>query len=261
MIKLKTMKNITRLLYFTLLLITSISYGQNLPKFVHVKGGTFTMGDEWGLGNKDQRPTHEVNLKGFNISQTEVTVAQYRYYCEATGTAMPEAPSWGWQSNHPMVNVSWNDALKYANWLSNKLDQIVRLPYEAEWEFAARGGNKAKGYKYSGAKNIGDVSWYDDNSDNKTKAVAGKKANELGIYDMSGNVFEWCMDKYGGDYYANSPKNNPEGETEGDARVIRGGGWHLDASFCSVAFRYGSTFNGELYDYFGFRVVAINDKQ
>jgi len=255
------MKNITRLLYFTLLLITSISYGQNLPKFVHVKGGTFTMGDEWGLGNKDQRPTHEVNLKGFNISQTEVTVAQYRYYCEATGTAMPEAPSWGWQSNHPMVNVSWNDALKYANWLSNKLDQIVRLPYEAEWEFAARGGNKAKGYKYSGAKNIGDVSWYDDNSDNKTKAVAGKKANELGIYDMSGNVFEWCMDKYGGDYYANSPKNNPEGETEGDARVIRGGGWHLDASFCSVAFRYGSTFNGELYDYFGFRVVAINDKQ
>lgn len=255
------MKNITRLLYFTLLLITSISFGQNLPKFVHVQGGTFTMGDEWGLSNKDQRPTHEVSLKSFNISQTEVTVAQYRYYCETTGTAMPEAPSWGWQNNHPIVNVNWNDAVNYANWLSDKLDQIVRLPYEAEWEFAARGGNKAKSYKYSGANNIADVSWYNDNSDNKTKAVAGKKANELGLYDMSGNVWEWCMDKYEGDYYANSPKNNPKGATKGDARVIRGGGWHLDATFCSVAYRYGSAFNGELYDYFGFRVVSIKNKQ
>ena len=250
------MKNSTRIIYFTLLLITSLSHGQNLPKFVHVKGGTFTMGDERGLGNKDQRPTHKVRVKGFNMSQTEVTVAQYRYYCKATGTAMPKAPSWGWQSNHPIVNVSWNDAVKYANWLSNKLDQRVRLPYEAEWEFAARGGKKAKGYKYSGANNIADVSWYDDNSDKKTSAVAGKKANELGLYDMSGNAFEWCMDIYGGDYYANSPKNNPKGATKGDARVIRGGGWHLNATFCSVAFRNGSNFDGELYDYFGFRVVS-----
>ncbi len=250
------MKNSTRIIYFTLLLITSLCYGQNLPKFVHIQGGTFTMGDETGLGNKDQRPIHAVSVKEFNISQTEVTVAQYRYYCKATGAAMPKAPNWGWQSNHPIVNVSRQDAIKYANWLSNKLKKIVRLPYEAEWEYAARGGNKSKGYKYSGSNNITDVSWYDGNSDKKTNAVAGKKANELGLYDMSGNVFEWCMDTYGSDYYASSPKNNPKGATKGNARVIRGGGWHLNATFCSVAFRYGATFDGELYDYFGFRVVS-----
>ena len=235
----------------------NISFEQNLPKFVQVEGGTFTMGDAWGQSNKDQRPTHEVTLKSFNISQTEVTVAQYRYYCNATGVAMPKEPSWGWQNNHPIVNISWQDAINYADWLSEKLEQMVRLPYEAEWEYAARGGNKAKGYKYSGANNIADVSWYDDNSGNKTNAVAGKKANELGLYDMSGNVWEWCMDKYAGDYYADSPKNNPKGAAKGDARAIRGGGWNLNATFSSVAYRYGSTFDGELYDYFGFRVVSV----
>ncbi len=255
------MINTTRLIYFSLLLITSISFGQNLPKFIHVEGGTFTMGDEWGLGNKDQRPTHEVTLNSFNISQTEVTVAQYRYYSDTTGVAMPKEPSWGWQDNHPMVNVSWRDAMDYADWLSNELDQKVRLPYEAEWEYAARGGNKSKGYKYSGANNIADVSWYDGNSDKRTNAVAGKKANELGLYDMSGNTLEWCMDKYGG--YTNSPKDNPKGANEEGRRVrrvIRGGGWNLDTTFSSVAFRYGSGFTGELFDYFGFRVVTIKEK-
>lgn len=254
------MKNKMQLIYFSLLLITGVSFGQNLPKFIHVEGGTFNMGDEWGLGNEDQRPTHEVTLKNFNISQTEVTVAQYRNYCDSTGVAMPKAPSWGWQDNHPMVNVSWRDAMDYTDWLSNKLDQKVRLPYEAEWEYAARGGNKSKGYKYSGANNIADVSWHGVNSQKKTNAVAGKKANELGLYDMSGNTLEWCMDKYGSDYYANSPKSNPNGATEGDRRVIRGGSWNLDDTFSSVAFRYGSSFDGELYEYFGFRVVSIKKK-
>ena len=254
------MKKIIGIIYIPLLFITSICFGQNFPKFVHVEGGTFTMGDEWGLGNKDQRPTHEVTLKSFDMSETEVTVAQYRFYCDTTGVAMPKEPSWGWQNNHPMVNVSWRDAMDYTDWLSNKLDQKVRLPYEAEWEYAARGGNKSKGYKYSGANNITDVSWNDRNSDKRTNVVAGKKANELGLYDMSGNALEWCMDKYGGNYYANSPKNNPKGATEGDRRVIRGGAWNLDDTFSSVAFRYGSNFDGELYDYFGFRVV-LNKKK
>ncbi len=251
------MKKTPFLIFVALLLLTFTSYGQDLPKFVHVKGGTFTMGDEWGAGNKDQRPTHEVTLKSFDISQTEITVAQYRYYCNATGIAMPKAPSWGWQDDHPIVNVSWRDAMNYAEWLSGRLDQEVRLPYEAEWEYAARGGHMSKGFKYSGANDTDAVSWYDANSKEKTNAVASRKANELGLYDMSGNAFEWCMDKYGGDYYAHSPKNNPKGAIKGDARVVRGGGWNLDTTFCSVAFRYGSTFNGELYDYFGFRVASI----
>ena len=255
------MKKITSLIYFTFLLITSISFGQNLPNFIDVEGGTFSMGDKEGLGNKDQRPTHQVTLKSFKISQTEVTVAQYRYYCKETGVGMPKEPSWGWQDNHPMVNVSWRDAMDYADWLSGKLKQKVRLPYEAEWEYAARGGNKSKGYKYSGANNITEVSWHDGNSNNKTNDVAGKKANELGLYDMSGNAFEWCMDKYGVDYYANSPKDNPKGAANGDRRIVRGGGWNLNNNFSSVAFRYGSRFTGELYDYFGFRVVKVIKNQ
>ena len=254
------MKNTTRLLVLMLLIITISSFGQNLPKFVHVEGDTFTMGDETGKGNKNQRPTHEVTLNSFNISQTEVTVAQYRFYCNETGVGMPKEPSWGWQDNHPMVNVSWRDAMDYSDWLSSKLKQKVRLPYEAEWEYAARGGNKSKGYKYSGSNNISDVSWYDGNSINKTNVVATKKTNELGLYDMSGNAFEWCMDKYGDDYYANSPKKNPKGAAEGDKRIVRGGGWNLSSNFCSVAFRYGSKFTGELYEYFGFRVVLEEKK-
>lgn len=253
------MKNTTRLLILVLLTIMNNSFGQNLPKFAHVEGGTFTMGDETGKGNKNQRPTHEVSLNSFNISQTEVTVAQYRFYCNETGVGMPKAPSWGWQDNHPMVNVSWRDAMDYADWLSGKLDQKVRLPFEAEWEYAARGGNKSKGYKYSGSNDITDVSWYDGNSNKRTNAVATKKANELGLYDMSGNAFEWCMDKYAENYYANSPKENPKGtieqESQLDRRIIRGGGWNLNETFCSVAFRYASNFTGELYEYFGFRVV------
>lgn len=255
------MKNNTRLCLILLLITTGISFGQNHPDFVHVEGGTFTMGDEWGQSNEDQRPTHVVTLKSFDISQTEVTVAQYRHYCKATGAAMPKAPIWGWQNNHPIVNVSWQDAMNFANWLSDTLNETVRLPYEAEWEYAARGGNKSKGYKYSGTNSITDVSWYDANANNKTNPVAGKKANALGLYDMSGNAWEWCMDTYGADYYTNSPKNTPKGPTQGDARVIRGGSWNLNATFSTVAYRYGSTFDGELYDYFGFRVVLIKNKE
>ena len=250
------MNKTTLLLCIIILFITGINFGQNRPKFVHVPGGSFKMGDEWGISNKDQRPVHQVTLKSFNISQTEITVAQYREYCNATGTKMPKEPSWGWQDNHPIVNVSWHDATNYTKWLSEQLNKTIRLPYEAEWEYAARGGNRSKSYKYSGGNNIQKVSWYGDNSNKTTQKVASKQPNELGLYDMSGNVWEWCMDRYGGDYYANSPKNDPKGETKGDARVIRGGGWHLGASFCSVAYRYGSAFNGEVYEYFGFRVAS-----
>jgi len=249
------MKNKIQLIGLCIILMTGVGFGQNYPSFVHVKGGTYTMGDEWGKGHEDQRPTHEVTIKSFNISETEVTVAQYRTYSDSTGVPMPKEPSWGWQDNHPIVNVSWRDAMDYADWLSAKLEQRIRLPYEAEWEYAARGGLKSKGYKYSGSNNLEEVGWYDGNSGNRIHKVASKKANELGLYDMSGNTLEWCKDKYASDYYANSPKNNPTGAREGDRRVIRGGGWNVNALISSVAFRYGSAFTGELYDYFGFRVV------
>lgn len=248
------MKKITRLLCLILLFITGISFGQKLPKFVHIKGGAFIMGDETGLGRENQRPTHKVNLNSFRISETEVTVAQYRYYCNETGVTMPKEPSWGWQDNYPIVNVTWQDAINYTNWLSNKLGKKVRLPYEAEWEYAARGGKKSKGYKHSGGNNIDEVGWFRDNSNNKAHPVAGKKANELGLYDMSGNVWEWCMDIFAADYYANSPKKNPKGAAEGEARVIRSGSWNFNTN---LAFRYGGNdSSGEVYEYFGFRVAS-----
>jgi formylglycine-generating enzyme len=224
------------------------------PEMVLVEGGSFTMGDEWGMGSEDELPTHEVSLKNFKISKTEVTVKQYRQFCRETGRSMPEAPSWGWQDNNPMVNVSWNDAVAYCDWLSDKMDGLYRLPTEAEWEYAARGGKNSKGFKYSGGQSMHSVGWFSENSNSRTQAVASKKPNELGIYDMSGNVWEWCSDWYGKDYYANSPSSNPRGPSSGSSRVLRGGGWYSDAARCRVARRYGSTpdyrnFNG------GFRVV------
>jgi len=250
------MKNKTKLTTLVLLLIVSISFGQNLPKFVYVQGGTFTMGDEWNSGNTDELPTHEVTVKSFNISQTEITVAQYRYYCNATETAMPEEPDWGWQDNHPIVNVSWHDAINYANWLSEKLNLKVRLPYESEWEYAARGANKTKDYKYSGSNNMENAGWFSGNSGYKIHDVATNRANELGLYDMSGNVWEWCMDKYDENYYDYSPKSNPKGATKGERRVVRGGSWNDGAAYSRIANRRWDSPNSIVYSS-GIRLVSF----
>ncbi len=224
------------------------------PEMVLVEGGSFTMGDEWGVGEPDELPTHEVTLKGFKISKTEVTVKQYRQFCRETGKSMPTAPSWGWQDNHPIVNVNWDDAISYCDWLSDKLGSLCALPTEAEWEYAARGGKNGKGFKFSGGQGLSGVGWFSDNSNKQTQPVATKKANELGIYDMSGNVWEWCRDWHEGDYYQSSPNSNPKGPSSGSYRVLRGGSWDLESSRCRVANRgdgapdYRHTRNG-------FRVV------
>ncbi len=171
---------------------------------------------------------------------------------------MPEEPSWGWNDKNSILNVSWNDAIKYCKWLSKKLGKNITLPTEAQWEFAARGGNKSRGYKYSGSNSLDAVAWHDGNSNNKTHNVAQKKANELGLYDISGNVWgEWCLDWYNSDYYSNSPNRNPQGPSSGNRKVLRGGSWYDGASYyCRVAYRnYGSP---DYRDYdFGFRVVSF----
>lgn len=214
------------------------------------------MGDEYGLGEKNEQPTHQVTLSDFGIGKTEVTVAQYRYYCNSTGVSMPEEPNWGWSDNAPIVNVNWNDAINYCDWLSEKLDQNIGLPTEAQWEFAARGGTKSKGYKYAAGRSMATAGWYGDNGGNKTHTVATKKPNELGLYDMSGNVWEWCMDWYKADYYANSPSKNPKNTARGEYRVLRGGSWSYDAAYCRVALRIN---NWPDYGSFsiGFRVVSF----
>ena len=183
---------------------------------------------------KDETP-HQVTVSSYSIGKYEVTVGQYKAYCTATGTAMPDAPEWGWNDKHPIVNVNYNDAVAYCNWLGEEYGGDWRLPTEAEWEFAARGGNNSKGYTYSGGNDLDELAWYADNAGGKTQTVGRKKSNELGIYDISGNVWEWCKDWYGD--YSSSAQNNPKGPASGFARVLRGGSWNIAATDCRVAYR------------------------
>lgn len=167
---------------------------------------------------------------------------------------MPETPKWGWQDNHPVVNVSYNDAVAYCNWLGEEYEEDFRLPTEAEWEFAARGGNKSRGYEYSGSDYMEHVGWYADNGGGQTHVVGQKKANELGLYDMSGNIWEWCRDWCHENYYGNSLNMNLSGRTWGSFRVLRGGAWYFMAFGCRVASRnYFTPALGS--DNYGFRVV------
>lgn len=197
-----------------------------IPDTVLVIGGTFMMG-----GNSDfnEEPLHVVTLDDFYMDKYQVTVRQYREFCNSTGRTMPSDQG---GDDHPVVYVSWVDATAYAMWAGK------RLPTEAEWEYAARGGIFSNGYTYSGSNNINEVAWYQYNSDFITHPVGQKKPNELGIYDMSGNVWEWCSDWYHSRYYRISPKLNPMGANSGDSKVLRGGSILKSPINCIVTSRY-----------------------
>lgn len=185
------------------------------PKgMVFVKGGTFQMGNNNGL--KDEKPMHRVTVGDFYIGRYEVTQKQWK---DIMGTN----PSGLKGDNLPVGQVSWNDIQEFLEKLNQKTGKNYRLPTEAEWEYAARGGNKSKGYRYSGSFDIGSVAWYKKNSNRKIYPVGQKQSNELGIYDMSGNVAEWCSDWYDSNYYSSSPENNPKGPEDGKYRICRGG--------------------------------------
>jgi formylglycine-generating enzyme required for sulfatase activity len=165
-----------------------------------------------------------VAVNGFNISETEITFMQYDGYCEATGKEKPSDNGWG-RGARPVINVSWDDAIGFCKWASSFTGANIRLPYEAEWEFAARGGKKNHGNKFSGSSLIESVAWSGKNAGNQTHNVATKQPNELGIYDLSGNVWEWCQDWYDAKYYKAAPPNNPKGPSIGTYRILRGGSW------------------------------------
>lgn len=255
-------------------------------------GNSYT--DKKKKGDADEKPVHEVIVRSFYICEHEVTVGEYMKFCKATEKNMPSLPSkewfeshtdtkkfypsaakkwWGWEKELPMHNITWYDAIEYCNWLSQKngLEKCYkkneddgwdtdlkkngyRLPTEAEWEFAARGGNKSKGYRFSGSNNVAEVGWIDITTKQKGPSyVKRKKPNELGIYDMCGNVWEWCSDYYSSNYYSKSPKKNPFFSVSQAYRVLRGGSWHYRKEYATVTSRDGPEPAFTNYNY-GFRL-------
>lgn len=191
-------------------------------KMKPVEGGTFQMGatPEQEDPYDDEKPVHSVTLSSYYIGETEVTQELWEV---VTGNN----PSYHKGSSNPVEQVTWDDCQAFIQKLNSLTGKTFRLPTEAEWEYAARGGNKSRGYQYSGSNAIGDVAWYVDNSSGTTHPVKTKQPNELGIYDMSGNVSEWCQDWYGS--YSSSSQTNPTGPSSGLYRVRRGGSWGNDA--------------------------------
>ena len=198
---------------------------------IRVEAGTFTMGAtaEMKNPNDDEKPTHRVTLTNdYYIGKYEVTQALWQ------AVMGKKTSKFKWY-NLPVEQVSWDACQKFISKLNRITGKTFRLPTEAEWEYAARGGNKSRGYQYSGSNNLSDVAWYGDNSGNKTHAVGTKQPNELGIYDMSGNVREWCQDWYG--VYSSSSQVNPTGANSGSYRVFRGSSWLGSAWGCRSCFR------------------------
>ena len=220
--------------------------GLNL-KMILVEGGTFAMGST--SGDSDEKPVHNVTLDSYYIGETEITQAQWR-------AIMGSNPSSYTGDNRPVESVSWEDAQEFCKKLSALTGKKYVLPTEAQWEYAARGGNKSKGYTYSGSNNVYDVAVYYDNRGNGHSNVKSKKPNELGIYDMSGNVYEWCSDWYNESYYSSSHKTNPQGPSSGGRRVLRGGSWSVYAINCRVADRINN-YPSDRYGIYGFRVVCL----
>lgn len=239
--------------------------------WIFVEGGSFMMGSS--DGDRDEKPVHKVTLSSFLIGKYEVTQKEWT-------EVMGNNPSHWQKGNLPVEQVNWYDAVDYCNKRSLKegfqpcysisgntspsswsQGTIIcdwkatgyRLPTEAEWEFAARGGNLSKGYKYSGSNDIGSVAWYKGNSRNRTKPVGNKQPNELGIHDMSGNVWEWCWDWYDSGYYAMSSISDPSGAGSGSSRVLRSGSYYNNDSNCRVSNR---TYDLPDYGYYssGFRL-------
>ena len=199
---------------------------------VRVQAGTFTMGATAEMENPydNEKPTHRVTLTNdYYIGKYEVTQALWQ-------TVMDNNPSMFFNGdNLPVEQVSWDECQEFISKLNRITGKTFRLPTEAEWEYAARGGNKSRGYQYSGSKKLSNVSWYKGNSGSKIHAVGTKQPNELGIYDMSGNISEWCQDWYA--KYNSSSQVNPTGANSGSYRVVRGGSWGHDARYCRSSFR------------------------
>lgn len=218
-------------------------------QFVLVKGGCYQMGDIFGAGAYDERPVHEVCISDFYIGKYEVTQGQWKKVMRKNPSCFKDCGD-----DCPVERVSWNDIQIFISKLNSKSGKNYRLPTEAEWEYAARSGGKKE--KYSGTdSSLDDYAWYGNHFGSKTHSVGEKKPNGLGIYDMSGNVAEWCSDWYKEEYYSDSPRENPKGPESGVCRVLRGCRWHCDDYGSRVTRREGY-YPEDRFNYLGFRVVV-----
>jgi len=258
-----------------------------VPDLISIKSGEFMMGSpENEEGRQKSETQHLVKVSSFFIAATPVTLAQFEYFVQESGyqtDADKDGGSYFWsgkkvikkagvnwrcdilgklQGNkeHPVIHVSWNDAIAYCSWLGQKWNMQCRLPTEAEWEYAARGGNQSLGYEYSGSKELNEVGWYNKNAGGKTHPVGRLKPNELGLYDMSGNVWEWCGDWYDEKYYevcqGKGTVEDPPGPESGSNRVVRGGSWDSYAGGCRAASRNFSNPDNR-FPFLGFRLVFV----
>ena len=226
-------------------------------QMVFVEPGTFIMGaadDDIDAADRE-RPAHEVTLTGFYMGATEVTQQLWVSIMGNNPSDFNDNPQ------RPVDFVSWDECQQFITLLNQKTGKNFRLPTEAEWEYAAKGGNRSKGYRYAGSNDIDEVAWYEVNSydvgmespDFGSHAVGTLKPNELGLFDMSGNVMEWCQDNYGP--YSGAPQTDPTGPVNGNYKVTRGGSWGGGAPYCRVTYRGSGTAPSSKGHYRGFRLV------
>lgn len=243
-------------------------------QFVPVPGGCFRMGDTHGDGQGDEKPVHEVCVDGFSMGKYEVTNGQYRQFDPDHDSGTYESNSLN-GDNQPVTNVSWYDAISFAQWLTKKSGRIFRLPTEAEWEYAARGGTAGRNYwgenpvaacrSANGADLAARSQWPDwtiteCNDGYKVSAPVGRfLSNAFGLHDMMGNAWEWTNDWYDAEYYFESPKNNPSGPVSGSLRVPRGGGWGNASECVRVSDRNGFVPDFSIL-FLGFRLVSSSSK-
>ena len=223
-----------------------------------INGGTFTMGAQSTSSSqtnfdknadRDEKPTHDVTLSSYYIGKTPVT--QLLWYV-VMGSYPNISNNYGRGDNYPVYNVTYTQCEQFIAKLNKLTKKNFRMPTEAEWEFAARGGNNSNKYKYSGSNTIGSVAWYNSNAGGKSHPVAQKEANEMNLYDMSGNVWEWCSDWYGN--YTMSAQTNPKGPSSGTGKVIRGGGYDDSPTECRVSVRSNASTSSSLTT-IGFRLI------